>query len=53
VHESAVDLNKCLPNSKHILANFGHTWPLESPELFSSVLSMINGNPLHDILLKL
>jgi len=55
VHESAVDLNKCLSNSKaYKITNFGHTWPLESPELFSSVVrTWINDNPLPEDLLKL
>jgi Predicted hydrolases or acyltransferases (alpha/beta hydrolase superfamily) len=55
VHESAVALNKCLSNSKaYKVANFGHTWPLESPELFSSVVrAWINDNSLPDTLLKL
>ena len=52
VYESAVDLNKCLSNSKaYKAANLGHTWPLESPELFSSVVrAWINDNPLPDTL---
>lgn len=55
VHESAVDLNKCLSNSKaYKVTNLGHTWPLESPELFSSVVrAWINDNSLPDTLLKL
>lgn len=55
VYESAVDLNKCLLNSKaYKVANLGHTWPLESPELFSSVvMAWINDNQLPDTLLKL
>lgn len=52
VYESALDLNKCLPNSKvYKAANLGHTWPLESPELFSNVvMAWINNNPLPDTL---
>ena len=55
VYGSALDLNKCLSNSKaYEVVNFGHTWPLESSELFTSVLrAWINDNPLPDILLKL
>ena len=55
VYESALDLNKCLSNSKaYKVANFSHTWPLESPEFSSSVvMEWINDNPLPDTLLKL
>jgi hypothetical protein len=55
VYESALDLNKCLSNSKtYKVANLGHTWPLESPELFSSLVrAWVNDNPLPDTLLKL
>lgn len=55
VYKSAVDLNKCLSNSKaYKVPNFGHVWPLESPELFSSVVNAwINDNQLPDTLLKL
>ncbi len=54
-HESAVDLNKCLLNSKaYKAANFGHTWSLESPEFFSSVvMAWINDRPLPESLGKL
>jgi hypothetical protein len=50
-----VDLNKCLSNSKaYKITNFGHTWPLESPELFSNVVrTWINDNPLPEALSKL
>jgi pimeloyl-ACP methyl ester carboxylesterase len=55
VYESAVDLNKCLSNSKaYKMTNFGHTWPLESPELFSNVVrAWITDNPLPEALSKL
>ena len=54
-HESAIDLNKCLSNSKaYEVTNFGHTWPLESPKLFSSVvMAWINDKPLPKSLSKL
>ena len=54
-YESALDLNKCLSNSKaYKVANLGHTWPLESPELFSSVVrAWINDNQLPDTLMEL
>ena len=39
VHESAEDLNKCLPNSKIFKApGLFHVWNLESPELFNKIL---------------
>lgn len=55
VYESAVDLNKCLSNSKsYKVTNFGHTWPLESPELFISVVkSWINDKALPEGLSEL
>ncbi|WP_424354335.1 alpha/beta fold hydrolase [Methanobacterium sp. MBAC-LM] len=55
VYESALDLNKCLSNSKaYKVTNLGHTWPLESPELFSSVvMAWINDNQLPDTLVEL
>ncbi len=42
-----MNLNKCLPNSEvYKVTNFGHTWPLESPGLFSSVVrAWINDKP--------
>jgi len=55
VYESVLDLNKCLSNSKaYKVDNFGHTWPLESPKLFSSIVrAWINDDQLPDTLLKL
>lgn len=46
-HESSLDLNKCLKNSEsYKVTNLGHTWPLESPELFSRVIrAWINNAP--------
>jgi pimeloyl-ACP methyl ester carboxylesterase len=39
VHESAEDLNKCLPHSKIFKApGLFHVWNLESPELFNNTL---------------
>ena len=47
-YKSAIDLNKCLPNSKaYKVTNLGHSWPLESPKLFKDVLrAWINDKPL-------
>ena len=48
MHKSARDLNKCLQNSEAYMAsNLGHSWSLESPELFNSVArAWINDKPL-------
>ena len=48
VHESAVDLNKRLPNSKIFKApDLYHCWNLQSPELFNkTVRAWINGEKL-------
>jgi len=48
VHESAEDLNKCLPNSKIFKApGLYHAWNLESPELFNKrVWAWINDEEL-------
>lgn len=54
-YKSAIDLNKCLPNSKaYKVTNLGHSWPLESSKLFSDVLrAWINDKPLPKALSKL
>ena len=54
-HESAMDLNKCFPNSKaYKAANLDHLWPVVSPVLFSSVTrAWINDKPLPKALSKL
>ena len=48
VHESAEDLNKCLPNSQIFKApGLYHVWNLESPELFNkTVRAWINDKKL-------
>lgn len=48
VHESAEDMNKCLPNSKIFKApGLYHVWNLESPELFNkTVRAWINDKEL-------
>lgn len=48
VHESAEDLNKCLPNSRIFKApGLCHIWNLESPELFNkTVRAWINDKEL-------
>ena len=53
-YKSAIDLNKCLPNSKaYEVTNLGHNWPLESPILFNNVLrAWINDKPIPKALSK-
>lgn len=54
VHESAEDLNKCLPNSKIFKApGLYHVWNLQSPELFNqTVRAWLNDKELPQNVIK-